>query len=306
MVKKTFLITLLLLQTFAWSSVVEGRYVESPGYIRIKGSDTMAALAESWKNVYQSQTTGVTMEVSSGGSGNGIAALINGHVEIANTSRPLKSQEIRLMMRRSGKKPVVFMVGLDAVSVIIHPLNPLNGLSLKQLAEIYGRNGKIRRWSELGVKVPSCEDKEIIQVSRKNNSGTYSFFRRDIFPKRRHFHLNMEFVETSDAVVKRVTETPCAIGYSGMGFVTATVKTLCIIKNDGPCVPPTAAFTLDKSYPLARPLYMVTQGAPSDQIKRYLEWVTGPDGQEILRKSGFIPIPSAVSMPITLPKTEGN
>lgn len=290
--KKQMLFSLLVLfSMLVWTHAVEGGFVESPGQIRVKGSDTMAALAQLWAQTYQSQTFGVTVDVAAGGSGNGIAALINGHVEIANTSRSLKSQEVRQMLRRFGKHPVVSTVGLDAVSVMVHPLNPLNGLSLQQLAEIYGRKGTIRSWEDLGVSVPGCEGRRIVRVSRKNNSGTYSFFRQDIFQKRRHFDLNMEFVGNSAAVVQHVARTPCAIGYSGMGFVTAMVKTLCIVKDNGPCVPPTTAFTLDKSYPLARPLYMVIMGPPKEAVKKYLQWVVGPAGQDILRKFGFIPIP---------------
>lgn len=287
-----FLFLPLFLQTLGWISTAEGHFVESPGYIRTKGSDTMARLARHLATVYQAQTPGVTMEVSAGGSGNGIAALINGHVEIANTSRALRSREVRQMFRRSKKQPVLFMVGMDAVSVVVHPLNPLNGISIKQLAGIYGRRGTIRHWSDLGVTVPGCEGREIVRVSRKNNSGTYVFFREHIFKKRQHFYSHMEFVGTSDAMVTQVARTPCAIGYSGMGFVTAAAKTLCIVEHDGPCVPPTPAFTLDKSYPLARPLYMVTSGSPVKEVEAYLRWVMGTDGQKILRKHGFIPAPT--------------
>ena len=103
----------------------------------------------------------------------------------------------------------------------------------------------------------------------------------------------MEFVATSEEVVQRVARTPCAIGYSGMGFVTAAVKTLCLTKGKGSCVPPTPSFALDKSYPLTRPLYMVTSGSPKDAVKDFLQWIVGPNGQEILRKFGFVPIPKS-------------
>lgn len=305
--KKRFLFFLVMFfQTLGWATALESHFVDSPEYIRIKGSDTMAALARQWAKTYQAKTPGVTLEMTASGSGRGIAALINGHVEIANSSRPLKSQEVRQMMRRSGKQPVVFVVGLDAVSVMVHPLNPLNGVSLKQLAEIYGRNGTIHHWRDLGVSVPGCETRDIVRISRKNNSGTYSFFRQDVFLKRRHFHINMTFVSNSETMVQRVAQAPCAIGYSGMGFVTATVKTLCIIKDEGSCVPPTAASALDKRYPLARPLYMVTLGTPKKAVKAYLEWVVGPVGQEILRKHGFIPIPKPTAIGSPKPTATGS
>ncbi|MBF0161749.1 MAG: phosphate ABC transporter substrate-binding protein [Magnetococcales bacterium] len=259
--------------------------------IRSKGSDTLSVLGARWAAGYQAQTPGVTVEHVSGGSGSGVASLINGHVELAASSRPLKSLEIRQIVSRSGKQPVLFLVGLDALSVVVHPLNPLHGLSLAQLEEIYGRDGEIRRWKDLGVVVPGCEDQDILPVSRKNNSGTYYLLREILFNHQRHFRIGMATVENSTAVVQRVAQTPCAIGYVGMGFVTAAVKTLCITKEGGSCVPPTAAAALEKRYPLARPLYMVALGPPSNTIKRYVEWILGPTGQEILKKTGFIPVP---------------
>lgn len=253
----------------------------------------MATVSARWAAAYQAQTPGIAVENYSGGSGNGIAALINGHVEIALTSRPLKAQEVRQSVSRSGKQPVLVLVGMDALSVIVHPLNPLHGLSMQQLGNIYGRNGSLRRWKHLGAAVPGCEDRDIVRVSRKNNSGTYHFFREDLFKKHQHFDLMLEHVESSEAMAQRVAQTPCAIGYVGMGFVTAAVKTLCVSKEQGSCVPPTPAFALEKRYPLTRNLYLVTLGPPNEVVKAYIRWILGPVGQEILQKSGFIPVPKS-------------
>lgn len=284
----------LLLSLLGGGAVVEGRVAESSATtIRVKGSDTMREVSSRWAARYQAETPGVTVESAHGGSGNGIAALINGHVEIATTSRPLKSQEVRQIVSRSGKQPVMFLVGLDAISVVVHPLNPVHGLSIEQLAGIYGREGNMQQWSDLGVAVPGCENREIVRISRKNNSGTYYLFRQDLLKANAHFQINMAYAEGSEAVVRQVAQTPCAIGYVGMGFVTAAVKTLCITKKSGPCVPPTAASTLEKRYPLARNLYMVTLGPPDETVKKYVQWVLGPAGQEILKKSGFIPVPKS-------------
>ncbi|MEO5362996.1 MAG: phosphate ABC transporter substrate-binding protein [Magnetococcus sp. DMHC-8] len=286
-----WLLLLVLLPLLGWSLVAEGRTVHTGSTIRTKGSDTMLGLSARWAAGYQAQTPGMAVEVAGGGSGNGIAALINGHVEIANASRPLKTQEVRQIVARSGQQPVLFLVGMDAVSVVVHPLNPLHGLAMKQLADIYGRDGAVRSWKNLGVVVPGCEDRDIVRVSRKNNSGTYYGFREDLLKRGQHFHQHMEFVDTSEAVVQRVAQMPCAIGYVGMGFVTAAVKTLCLAREGGPCVPPTAASALERRYPLARNLYMVTMGPPSDSVKGYLQWILGPVGQDILKKSGFVPAP---------------
>ncbi|MEO5339792.1 MAG: phosphate ABC transporter substrate-binding protein [Magnetococcus sp. MYC-9] len=291
--RRSLWLAALLWPLLAGSLVAEGRVVtpSSPDTIRIKGSDTMAAVTARWAADYQAQTPGILLETTGGGSGNGVAALINGHVEIATTSRPLKSQEVRQIVNRSGKQPVLFMVGQDALSVVVHPLNPLHGLSMQQLAGIYGREGTVRRWKDLGVTVPGCEEREIVPISRKNNSGTYYLLREDLFKRHQHFQLGLEHVHTSSAVVQRVAQTPCAIGYVGMGFVTAAVKNLCISKGSGPCVPPTAASALEKRYPMARSLYMVTVGPPSDTVKGFLQWILGPAGQETLKKAGFIPAP---------------
>ncbi len=259
--------------------------------IRTKGSDTLARVATLWARAFQKEVADVRVEVGGGGSGNGIAALINGHIEIANTSRSLKKREARLIAKRSGLKPVSHVVGLDAVTMLVHRNNPLHGVSLRQLAEIYGKKGHIDRWTDLGVTVPGCEDQKILRVSRKNKSGTYTFFQHAIFGKRRRFHSQMETLDASEQVVDRVAGEPCAIGYTGMAFATGWVKTLCLFGggiDKGPCVPPTAAFTLDHSYPMSRPLYMYTLGAPKGMVKKYLDWIMSPKGREILIKTGFV------------------
>ncbi len=262
--------------------------------IRTKGSDTLARVAAAWARAFQAEMPDVRIEVGGGGSGNGIAALINGHIEIANTSRPLKKREARLIDRRAGIQPVPHVVGLDAVSILVHRNNPLHGISFQQLAEIYGKKGTVDHWTDIGVRVPDCDGQKIIRVSRKNKSGTYTFFQQSIFGKRRHFHPKMETLYASEQVVDRVADEPCAIGYSGMVFVTSWVKTLCLFTNrnaKAACVPPTAAFTLDQTYPMSRPLYMYTLGPPKEMVKSYLDWIMGSKGREILSKTGFVAVP---------------
>ncbi|MBF0095737.1 MAG: phosphate ABC transporter substrate-binding protein [Magnetococcales bacterium] len=259
--------------------------------IRSKGSDTLLPIISRWATRYQSETPAVALEASGGGSGNGIAALINGHVELAATSRPLRQHEIKQAVKRAGQHPMLHPVGMDALSIVVHPNNPLHGLSLKQLANIYMRDGKIERWSDLGVQVAGCDEQEILRIGRKNNSGSYFQFREEVMERGQHFHAQLERATSSEAVVQRVANAPCAIGYVGMGFVTSAVKTLCVSKEKGACIPPTAAHTLEKRYPLARYLYLVTLGEPSEAVKKYLNWILGPVGQEMLQKTGFIPMP---------------
>ena len=259
--------------------------------IRTKGSDTLARVAVQWAEAFRKRVPNVRLMVDGGGSGNGIAAMVNGHVEIAHTSRPLKKGEAQLIAKRSGVAPVAHVVGLDAVTIMVHRNNPLHGISLARLAEIYGKKGRFSSWSDLGVKVPGCPDQRIVRISRKNRSGTYAFFRNAILGKGHHFHPGMETLGASEEVVRRVSEEACAIGYGGMAYVTSWVKTLCIFTGQGTqsaCVPPTAAFTLDRSYPLARPLFMYTLGPPQGQVKAYLDWVMGSEGQEILRRTGYV------------------
>uniref|UniRef100_UPI00187D22F1 PstS family phosphate ABC transporter substrate-binding protein n=1 Tax=Candidatus Magnetaquicoccus inordinatus TaxID=2496818 RepID=UPI00187D22F1 len=259
--------------------------------IRSKGSDTLLPIANRWAARYQAETAGVTVSASGGGSGNGIAALINGHVEIAASSRALRQNEIKQIVNRSGQQPKLFLVGMDALSIVVHPHNPLHGLSLSQLADIYRRDGEIERWSDVGVEVPGCSEQEIVRVGRKNNSGSYYEFREELLARGHHFHDQLERADNSEAMVQRVAKTPCAIGYVGMGFVTSEVKTLCISKDKGACIPPTAAYTLEKRYPLSRNLYLITLGEPAEPVRKYINWILGPVGQELLQKTGFIPVP---------------
>ncbi|MBF0214726.1 MAG: phosphate ABC transporter substrate-binding protein, partial [Magnetococcales bacterium] len=206
----------------------------------------------------------IHFEVSGGGSGNGIAALINGHVEIAASSRPLRARELQLFSKKHPTiPPTSHTVARDAVTVVVHPSNPIHGVSLHQLTEIYSKGSQMMTWADLGVKVPGCPDQKVMPISRKNNSGTYLFFRQTILDKDEHFDPQMVSMDASDAVVNMVAQMPCAIGYSGMAFVTSAVKTLCVSKlheSNAPCVPPTIAATEEETYPLARSLYLFTLG----------------------------------------------
>jgi phosphate transport system substrate-binding protein len=267
---------------------------DKPNLIRIKGSDTLAKVAKAWGKAYTRQHSGAIIKVASGGSGNGIAGLINGHVDIASTSRKLRKREKRLISKKSDKKPFAIIVGLDAVSVLVHNNNPLNGISLTQLADIYGKPSKINKWSDIGVTIPGCKTDEIKRISRKNNSGTYAFFRNTIFGKRAHFNSALITLSNSESVVDHVSKHPCAIGYSGMSFLNNSVKTLCISKTTSKqgCIPPTATFTLNHQYPLSRPLFMYTLGEPKGETRDFLTWVRGKEGQHILRKAGFVSPPN--------------
>lgn len=287
-------VILALLGVLLLSAIPSGA-ADAPLLIRIKGSDTLIKVLKEWVRLYQERDPGVRFEVAGGGSGNGLAALINGHVEIASSSRPMREREHQLFKKKHpNSEPVGHIVARDAVSVLVHPANPLNGVSLRQLTEIYGKHNHATTWSELGVQVPGCPEQKILPISRKNNSGTYLFFRQTILDKNDHFDAQLISTESADAIITMVAQMPCAIGYSGTASVTSQVKTLCVSRehqSNAPCVPPTTTATVDQAYPLARSLYLYTLGEPGGGIKKFLDWIQSREGREISTRNGYIAPP---------------
>jgi len=256
--------------------------------IQNKGSDTLVNVAQAWAEAYQGVNPAVVVAVSGGGSGTGIAALINGTVDIANASRAIKDKELKLA-RDNGQDPIKHTVGFDALAVYLHANNPLEEISLEQLAEIYGDGGGYSSWTDLGVEVPGCQDQEIVVVSRQNNSGTYAYFRGAVLGKG-DFRLGTRDMHGSKDVVDLVENTPCAIGYSGLAYATDHVKLGCITTETGAaCKEPTVASAMDGSYPIARPLFMYTNGEPDGHVGEYLNWIKSNDGQCIILEKGYAP-----------------
>ncbi|OSM06912.1 putative phosphate-binding protein [Magnetofaba australis IT-1] len=294
----------------------------APAAIRLKGSEILFEVALLWSRAYQvsvANNSGVSVEVQGGGSGNGIAALINGHVEVASTSRPMKSREISLTNRRLHRSPVGYIVGWDALSVIVHPDNPLTGISLAQLEEIFGKEGRQIHWSDLGVEAPGCEGGRVRPVTRKNTAGEFVFFRRSLFENKRHMRRDLRYFKTPEEVVSSVANDPCAIGYAGMAHATSRVKRLCLDPWRGEqfaaresetgaalqdtnaraatrkadadrCISPTADNLRRQTYPLVRPLYMYMLSDPEPAVSEFIAWARGPEGQSILERYGLIPI----------------
>ncbi|MFC1776033.1 phosphate ABC transporter substrate-binding protein [Pseudomonadota bacterium] len=256
--------------------------------IQNKGSDTLVNVAQAWAEAYQEVDPATVVAVSGGGSGTGIAALINGTVDIANTSRAMKDNEIKLA-KDGGHDPIQHIVGYDALVVYLHADNPLTSISLEQLAEIYGDGGSYTNWADLGVEVPGCEDQTIVVVSRQNNSGTYVYFRQTVLGKG-DFRLGTRDMHGSKDVVDLVENTPCAIGYSGLAYATDHIKLGCISQQTGgPCTDPSVATASDGSYPIARPLFMYTNGEPSGYVGQYLNWIKSETGQCIILEKGYAP-----------------
>ena len=259
--------------------------------IQNAGSDTMVNLAQAWAESYASLEQKISVEVSGGGSGTGIAALINGTVDIANCSRSMKPSEIEKAVQNTGKEPKEFIVGFDALAVYVHKENPLEKISLQQLADIYGEQGQMTTWSKLDIQYAACKSDEIIRVSRQSNSGTYVYFREAILGKTGDFKLGSRDLHGSKDVVELVANTPCAIGYSGMGYATDHVKMLKVSKKDEEqAAGPSVENTLNGTYPIARPLYIYSLGEPSGDVKKYLDWILSETGQSIVSKSGYVPV----------------
>lgn len=267
------------------SAVADARTV-----IQNKGSDTLVNVAQAWAETYQGINTKVAVAVSGGGSGTGIAAMINGTVDIANSSRKMKDKEIKLA-KKNGQTPVEHVVGYDALAVFIHQNNPAKSLSIAQLNDIYNRKGKAKKWSDLGLKVPGCDSDKIIVVSRQNNSGTYAYFKKAVLGKRGKYRTGTLDMHGSKDVVDLVEKTPCAIGYSGLAYATDHIKMACIVgTGGGECINPTVTTATDGSYPIARPLFMYTNGEPQGEIKTYLDWIKSDEGQCIIKAKGYAPI----------------
>jgi phosphate transport system substrate-binding protein len=255
------------------------------------GSDTMVNLAQAWSEEYDKAEPSVSVEVSGGGSGIGVAALLNKTADIANCSRRMEPEEME-KAKKVGEDPKEFMVGYDALSIYVHKSNPLNEISMEELGEIYKEGGKTTKWSELGVKLPEGQDDKIIRVSRQNNSGTYAYFREAVVGKKNDFRSGSLDMNGSKDVVELVSKTPGAIGYSGMGYATPNVKVVKVSKKKGePSVAPTIDTTLDKTYPIARPMFMYTPGEPSPQVKKFIDWVMSAPGQKIVETTGYVPLP---------------
>jgi phosphate transport system substrate-binding protein len=180
--------------------------------IKVTGSDTMINLAAAWLERYQSVNPHVSIQVKGGGSGVGFAALCSGKVDIATASRPIKPLEIQLAKKNTGKEPKEYVVGRDALAIYVHLDNPLETITIPQLAEIYGEGGKITKWSDLAIDNNACAEDEIIRVSRQNNSGTYEYFKEAVLGRRREYKAGATSGSGSSDVVALVSKTPCAIG----------------------------------------------------------------------------------------------
>jgi phosphate transport system substrate-binding protein len=256
--------------------------------IQNKGSDTMVNLALAWAETYGPAHPEVQIAVTGGGSGTGIAALINGTVDMANASRRIKPEE-RAEAEANGMEPVEHTVAGDAIAIVVHPSNPVDGLSIPQLSAIF--SGEILNWREVGG-----EDRPIVLLSRESNSGTHVFFLEEVVRQgdsedKTLFSPDTLLMPSSEGISAEVRQNPNAIGYDGLGYVTPDQKVVAVSTADGePYVEPTIETVKDGSYPIARGLYIYSVGEPQGAIRDYLDWILGPEGQAIVRDLGFVPL----------------
>jgi len=230
---------------------------------------------------------GVRISVTGGGSGTGIAAMINGTVDIANASRRMKSEEVE-QARGNGIEPIEFTVAKDAIAVVVHPDNPVERLTLGQISDMYTR--KVTNWRQVGG-----EDRPIVLLSRESNSGTYVYFLENVIrlgdkDSDLLFSPDTLLMPSSEGISAEVAQNRNAIGYDGLGYVTEGQKTVAVGQDpDGPYVAPSIAAVNDGTYPVSRALYMYTAGEPQDAVKEYLDWVLS-EGQSHVARLGFVPL----------------
>jgi phosphate transport system substrate-binding protein len=251
-----------------------------------KGSDTLVNLALAWAEAYTAEHPEVRISITGGGSGTGIAALLNGTVDIANASREMKPEEIA-EAQKNGIQPVQHVVARDAIAVVVNPANPVDRLTIQQISDIYTK--QITNWAELGG-----EDRPIVLLSRESNSGTYVYFLENVIRGGKKsdllFSPDTLLMPSSQGISEEVRQNPNAIGYDGLGYVTPDQKTVAVARDAaGPYVLPSADTVNDNSYPISRPLFMITAGEPQGALKAYLDWVRDA-GQAKVLELGFVPL----------------
>jgi phosphate transport system substrate-binding protein len=287
------LLTSLLILAFSIScgpasSSAETASNSSASYIENKGSDTIVNLALAWAEKYQVEHPEVRISVTGGGSGTGIASLINKTVDIANASRQIKAEEVD-QAKANGVDPVEHTIARDAIAVIVNPENPVSQLTLQQISDMY--SGKISNWSEVGG-----EDRPIVRLSRETNSGTHVYFLETVLrlgkkDDKTLFSTDTLLLPSSEGIIAELRQNPNAIGYDGLGYVPKDLKMIAIAEEAGGAyVLPSIATVNDKTYPIARDLYMYTNGEPTGIVKEYLAWIVSTEAQQIVADLGFVPV----------------
>jgi phosphate transport system substrate-binding protein len=250
---------------------------ELSGSLTISGSDTMINLAQAWSEQFMKDNPGVSVSVKGGGSGTGIAALINGTVDFADASRAIEPAEAASIKSKGGEA-VTTVVGNDGIAIIVNSANKVEALTKDQLGKIY--RGEIKNWKDVGGA-----DVPITLVSRDPSSGTYTFLHDTVLGKTANYAPSAKLLPSTQAIVDEVKSDANAIGYVGLGYENSSIKVVAI---DG--IKASVASVTDNSYLLSRPLNMISNGAPKDLAKAYVDWILSPAGQKIVADQGFVPV----------------
>lgn len=254
--------------------------------ITVKGSDTMVILGQRWAEVYMSKNPGISIQVTGGGSGTGIAALINGTTDIAEASRPMKDAEKQQVNQKRGKQVVEIPVALDGLAVFVNAQNPISELSLGQLKRIY--TGAAKNWKEFGGR-----NERIILYGRENSSGTYVYFKEHVL-ENVDYYPTVQTLPGTAAVINAVARDPRGIGYGGIAYGEG-VKHLRVKKDAGsPAVEPSMQNVVSGAYPISRYLYWYLAGEPPADLKKLVDWVMSKPGQAVVENVGYYPLPEDV------------
>ncbi len=261
---------------------------ETKGTLQIKGSDTMVNLGQAWAEVFMEKYPETSVAVTGGGSGTGIAAILNGTCDIAQSSRDVKEKELEAA-RKKGFEIVQTQTGIDALAVVVHPANPVSKLTISQLSDIF--TGKTQQWGAVGGSGGAT-----LVLSRERNSGTHVYFLEHVVRKGNEkgpeeFAPSVLMMPSSQAIVEEVSQNPSAIGYVGMGYITDQVKTILVAKDEkSPYYPPTLEAAKQQQYPIARPLWILTPGQPRGLVKAFVDFMLSAEGQKIVQEMDFVPL----------------
>lgn len=248
---------------------------------RIKGSDTVLPVAQQTAERFMNQYPDTRVTVTGGGTGVGISALLDNTTDIAMASRPIKFSE-KMKIKSAGEDVAEIVVAYDALAVVAHPSNPVKQLTRQQLEDIF--RGKITNWKQVGG-----DDRKIVVYSRETSSGTYEFFKESVLKNKNYMASSLSMPATG-AIIQSVSQTKGAIGYVGLAYVSPRVKTLSVSYDGKHYAAPTVENATNKTYPIVRPLYYYYNVKKKAEIAPLIQYILSPDGQDIIKKSGYIPV----------------
>jgi phosphate transport system substrate-binding protein len=265
-------ITIIALTSMAFMSLEK---------ITVKGSDTMVILSQKWAEMYMSKNKSVAIQVTGGGSGVGISALINGSTDIANSSRSMKKSELEKLKSRYGSLGVEIPCAKDGITIFLHSSNKINELTIKQLSQIF--SGKITNWKQVGGA-----DADIKLYGRENSSGTYVYFKDNVI--KADYAPSCQTLPGTAAIVNAVKKDKYGIGYGGAAYAEGVKH--CKVKKDDKSIAyePTPENIKSNKYPISRYLYLYLRNRPTGAVKSFVDWILSPEGQKVVTEVGYFPV----------------